>query len=124
MLDGGKLTVDPGQGVVDVPIGQVANCGSVCMPGINSSRTEGAAAFAVGESNPIGRKCSGTSGALLGFVSHMSSGEHHSEGNTPASSTASEMFSRYGPSMSEQTFQAAAGALPCGTAFPILVCPR
>ena len=26
--------------------------------------------------------------------------------------------------MSEQTFQAAAGALSCGTAFPILVCPR
>ena len=87
------------------------------MPGMSISLTEAAAAFAVGESNPIGRRCSGTSGALLGFVSQISSGEHHSDGRTPSSSMASEMLARHGPKISEQTFQAAAGALPCGTAF-------
>ena len=45
------------------------------MPGISSSLTEAAAAFAVGESSPMGLRCSGTSGALLGFVSQIRSGE-------------------------------------------------
>ena len=85
------------------------------MPGISSSRTEAAAAFAVGESSPIGLKCSGTSGALLGFVSQISSGEHHSEGSHPSASTAWEIRSRYGPSMPEQAFQVAAGAQPWGS---------
>ena len=94
------------------------------MPGIKSSLTEAAAALAVGESNPMGLKCSGTSGALFGFVSHISSGEHQSVGSAPSASTAWEILAKYCPSKSEQTFQAAAGAQPCGTALPMRVWPR